>query len=220
MSSARISIRRHSVAGLVALAMVCLAARPAQAAPIGIAYNMTLTLLAGVDTLGLNGANVSFQAFFDDSVPYGDVASFPVALATSDSLTISGASVAGSNGTFSSNNGIRFFPTFAGQFFGLSGFANYTIGAVPLMIGHLATEVSGVIPGDLIEAADFGTTAASVGVSPGCVFCASTDTSLQLVSDSRYGVTSFSTSPVPEPATLTLLGIGLVAAARARRKQT
>lgn len=213
-------IRRHLAAALVALAVLCLSAKPAQATPIGIRYDMTLTLLAGVDTLGLNGATASFTAMFDDSVPYGNVSGLARSFTTSDLLTISGASVASSNGSFTASNTVRFFPTFDGQFFAVGGFITYTFGAVPLMIGHLATPVSGVNPGDFMQVSDFGTTVATTLINPGCVFCASTDTGLNIVTDSRYGVSSFSATVVPEPATVTMVGFGLVGLARLRRRRT
>lgn len=69
----------------------------------------------GGDALGLDGAVVSMHLTFDSSTPYTNRFGFPAIVATSGTLTVSGASVAANNGNFAMP-GVAFYPTFAGTF--------------------------------------------------------------------------------------------------------
>jgi hypothetical protein len=120
---------------------------------------------------------------------------------------------------FSSLTGVRFFPTFNGQFFSSTGsFVTYDVGGVPLllMLGSLVSPVAGVVGGQQIDVSHFGTSAGSTAVNPGCNLCVSTDSGLGVVTDSRYGATNF-TQRVPEPSTLLLLGAGMAVAGVRKR---
>ena len=87
-----------------------------------------LDLTTGPDPLGLDKATLTLNAGFDTIDTYVDLFGFPAIVADSDSLVISGASVAGTNGTYSETAGLAFFPTFDGQWFDSAGvLADYAV---------------------------------------------------------------------------------------------
>ncbi len=162
----------------------------------------------GADTLGLDGASFEFKAFFTDTDTYIERFGLPSILSTGDSLTISGASVVGTDGTYNEIAGIVFYPTFPGQFFGgpTEGvFAEWSVGGDILRLIYLVNPVGGVSIGDTIDIADFSVNESSVS-----------NVFLLLSTSAEYQITNFATtvvtsnSAVPEPTSLSLLGIGAI----------
>ncbi len=140
---------------------------------------------------------------------YIDRFGLPSILSNADSLTISGASNPGSNGTFSEAVGAVFYPTFGGQYFGGADEGSWMSwmidGQTFANSSHLAVETSGVNIGDLIDPSHFGLTAVS-----GASFQNSSDGSTYLVSAFVGQVV------VPAPGALALLGMAGLARRRRR----
>ena len=114
----------------------------------------------GGDEIGLNGASFSFVVEFGIDDTYGDLFGSPAVAADSNLITIEGASVASTNGSFSETFGLNFFPTSEGQFFGGAdggSSAVFDINGTDLSIFQLVNSVVGVSVGDLIDASHFGT---------------------------------------------------------------
>lgn len=178
-----------------------------------VTFNANLT--SGSDTPGLNGSTITFVTSYDQNGLYVNKLSFPAINALQNSLTIAGASVAGTNGVYSSTNGIALFPTFVGQYFNNSGsIVRFLVSGGEFRFNNLIQNVPGVTIGSTISPSDFG----SVGVSYNL---------LSFSDGSQYEVSGLSvivttSSAVPEPSSVALGGMGVacVAAARWRRRRS
>jgi hypothetical protein len=183
-------------------------------------YTVDVQSVVGLDPLGLSESTWNFMFDFSDTATYIDRFGFPAVDALSDSLTISGASVATSNGVYTEPVGIGFYPTFSsGQFHRggpSNGNARYTIGSDTLTLIALVDPTIGANIGDTISVADFGTTLTS-----GIDYHATVRDSITfqdtdyLFSNLRSSITQ---TTVPVPAAIYLLGAGFVGIAGLRRK--
>jgi hypothetical protein len=182
----------------------------ALASPITATYSMTLTLLDGTDTLGLVGANLTLTATFDFPQNYVEEFAIPAVFSTSNALTISGASVGATNGTYTEPDGIHFFPTYPGQIWsGIGLVPTYQVNGQEFTLEPFSDTVA-VNIGDPFNASHFlSLDSASYWVS---------NTAIYGLENLDLNVTG-GTSSVPEPATLTLLGLSALGTfARARRR--
>ena len=104
----------RSSAFAIALILGALAIQPAEAKFI-YTYDAQLATDSGPDTSGLGGATAIVT--FDVNTPavYVDRSSFAAIPASNGQVVISGATVAGNNGTYSLG-ALAFYPTFAGFF--------------------------------------------------------------------------------------------------------
>ena len=165
----------------------------------------------GVDNIGLDGATFTFDVYFDSNGTYVDLFGLPAIASTSNLLTIAGASINSTNGSFSETFGVNFFPTFPGQFFGGpdgGGDAEFN-GTEIVLTGNLSDDVTGVGIGDQIDIAHFGTVLDDT--FPGPIFSSTTG---------EFNVVNFSVSAsiVPEPTSLfVLVSSGLMAISRRNR---
>lgn len=195
-------------------------------ADLVLRVSFQLTSVSGVDTLGLNNANVTFDARFFNGTVYTEVFGIPAAETTSHSLTITGASNPASNGTFSDPDGFLYAPSagFEGLF--IDNAANYLFYRTPTIDSGLSFKfglalTSPPIPpsvGSYVNPTDFATTAhpsptssleAVTGdfVAPSAVY-----NILGPITTSYVG----STNPVPEPGGL-LVATALVVFGLTRR---
>ncbi|MFK8028960.1 MAG: hypothetical protein AB8G18_01860 [Gammaproteobacteria bacterium] len=143
-------------AGLI-VTILFMSSGPAFAGTIVYDFVTTLELVSGPDTNGLNGATVSITASFDDSSVYVDLFGLPAIDSISHSITISGATVAASNGVFVDPDGLTYFPTFSNSF-ETNGGAFLAVG--PLNLVAMETGPGAVVPllGDTISLDHFNTT--------------------------------------------------------------
>jgi hypothetical protein len=175
----------------------------------------------GPDVLGLHGATLNVSATFSGS--YIDRFGFPEADSTSDSLTITGASVGGTNGVYSEGVsgdgfGLGFYPTFNGQLQHggpNNGFAIWNIGGIELLLFKLLNEVGGVNVGDPVQVAHFGT---EVDVGPSLFhFVGLEDNTTYAIFNLAVNVTDTAAAPVPAPLALIALGLLCLALTGRRR---
>jgi hypothetical protein len=139
--------------------LIGLSAR-ANAGLIGYDYKTTLALTSGSDTLGLNGATIEVKVDVSSTAVYATRFGFPEVPMNNDAtVTVTGASVAANNGTFSLPQ-LSFYPTFAGLFtepggagavetFPVGGSLTLQINTVPTAHGSLAHV------GDTVNILDF-----------------------------------------------------------------
>jgi len=202
-------------ASLLVVAFLVATTPQVQASIITYTATGNLSLTSGPDTLGLGGASFTFQASFNDTDTYVSRFGFPTMLSFDDSLTISGASVGSTNGTYNEDFGLIFYPTYDGQFYGGPTGGNSARWTVPgglLELGNLSEPVGGVAVGDAVDVSHFGATEFSGGAAFR-VFATSTE----------YAVDNFSASAsvvtVPEPSSLAILGLGGVGLALATTRR-
>ena len=204
-------MRVMSACSLVGLLLLVLTGGPSWGDPIVFEAEMELDLLRGPDALGLDGAVVKYSVEFDTSQTYIELYGRPAVDSISDSLAISGASVTGTDGTYSEPDGIGFLPTYAsGQHAGggvANGWARYAVNGRTLVLVGLTTPVSGVSVGDNVDVSHFSTTLLP-GPFPKFNVVATSF-------EAEYGVVNFTasvsgTQPVPEPGTLALVSLGAI----------
>jgi hypothetical protein len=185
----------------------------ALASPITATYSMTLGLASGTDDLGLDGAHLTLSATFDFPQNYVDEFSYPAVPSTSNSLTISNASVSATNGGYTEPNGIHFFPTFDGQIWnGLGTIATYQVNGQQLYLAPSSDTVN-VNIGDPFSASHFVSTF-NLDAPWG------SGTAQYSITAFDVTVTGGDLTAVPAPATLPLLAAGAVVAFIRKRRQT
>ncbi len=172
----------------------------------------------GADTLGLDGATLVFRAAFDTSDTYIDRFNQPFVESIANSLTITGASVASTNGVRSAAHGVGLYPINGGQYYPFNGLdTTWDVEGSTLSLLSLTNAVPGISVGDNVALSHFSTTQRirPAQFDYGLFFVGS------LVTSARYDATSFSASvtPIPEPGTLTLLSLGAVVAIWLRRRR-
>lgn len=173
-----------------------------------------ISLVSGLDTEGLAGADFVFEAEFeDDAVAFSfpTISGFPVFEALSATLSIDNALNSASDGVFG-NTGLVYYRAGQGDFgspigsvlLGNVGFngTNLSLRTTVSVNGTAAGTVLNGTPtlvGDTISASSFGT----ANPSPILFF---------VIGDSEYGVSNFTTSvsTVPEPTGVAVLSIVLI----------
>ena len=185
-----------------------------------------LSLVSGGDGLGLDGATANLLAQFAEGTTYSGTDPFPLAVADSHSIVISGATVASSNGTTSDPNGLTFQPsTSSGDFFDtLDNLLLVDVGTGELEFG-LLLDAPAVLPsvGDFMSASDFAGPDLAFSL-----FFASDGSEYEIAGGTYVPTITGSTVPdaaaVPEPSTFAFLGLGATgmcfAAFRRKRKRS
>ncbi len=186
----------------------------AHATTITVEMNFTLThdTTFGPDAAGLDGALINFIAIFDGDDTYIDRFGQPAVAATSHLFTVSGASVAATNGTYQEANGISFFPNngnFDG-FFNGNGRGIFLPGIQTSSSGLSGGSFDDRAVGDSINASDFLGTFPSFRTNWRNVDAGYNS------SDITISATSDDVAPVPLPAGLPLLlgALGVFGVAR------
>ena len=216
---------------LLVLGALVVSGTPANADIIQFKAEVVLTHRTGADpdnrwinggeSLGLDGATLVFRASFSTTDTYISGFGFPTVNSISESLTITGASVASTNGVRSSATGVSLWPDGGGQYYAPSGGSvEWDINGSNLTLWSLTNAVLGMSVGDNVELSHFSTTQRIRDYE--------FDWGLFTVGNgspygdlARYDAESFSATAtqVPEPGTLTLLGLGAVAAVWCRRRR-
>jgi hypothetical protein len=186
----------------------CIGVMPTQssAAQLVMTATFDLTLESGPDVLGLNGASLSLAGTWDSVQTYIDRFGLPEADSLSDSLLITGASLASTNGTYIEPAGLGFYPTFEGQLFAggpADGHMVHNINGTSFEIRNLLAEQSGINIGDTIDPSHFSTTLQTA--FPVFSFSIAADGSTY----SRLNL-QVTASIVPEPSSLILAAFGLI----------
>lgn len=164
-------------------------------------YTTTLSLQAGPDILGLDGALLSITVDVDSGAVYIDRFGYPSVIMNNDAtLTISGSSIPSNNGTFAFPQ-LAFYPSFAGLFTDPAG-ADPVVslpvgGSLTFALNSNATLTgSSALVGNTIDILDFGP---------------ATSRDSEFGGDSaQYGETNTNitvsmTSATPEPGSLALV---------------
>ena len=196
------------------LMFVCLGASWARADFIDYQISGDIVLDVGSDTLGLDGASFTLTASFDSDAVYQDFFGFPAVASISDSLVITGASNASTNGTYSEDFGLVFYPTFNGTLFGgASGgeFAGWTINGELVNSGFFAEPTAVVQVGDTISPDDFSLIESTTTGTP--------DFSV-FSTGASYNIANFeaSVSTIPEPGFVGLIVTFATAGCYRRRR--
>ncbi len=141
---------------VTALCINCIGMATAKAAVITVDVGFDLSLSSGNDAAGLDGASVLFTASFADGTTFVDpICCPPMAIAASHSFTISGASVAASNGVFSDPGGAAFSPNngLNEGFFTQSGSVLSLAGLASVIQFGVNNQIPDVLAGDLLTVA-------------------------------------------------------------------
>ena len=212
------SLIRLSRALVVFLFLAVSLGLPATSWAVLLTYEADLALDFGSDPSGLAGSHVVVELTFDSDQQYVDLSGVGVeADAVSASLTVTNASEAASNGTFSTivDGGIWLVedefggpPTF---FMGRAGNAGNQGMIFDLPLGDIVFSLFGPnapdpipSPGDLIQPADFPATGTGSFANRSSLFGGTDPIGVFRGSNEQL-------SAIPEPASLVLLGLGCLA---------
>ncbi|MBX3315368.1 MAG: hypothetical protein KF902_00740 [Phycisphaeraceae bacterium] len=201
----------------IAIALASLAsAAPALAGTIDYTLTGRISVIAGIDTDGLNGAQFTYRATFDDNSLYVNRFGLAAAVAISGStfIEITGSSIAANNGISATGVDMAFYPTFAGNFMDPSGLRlQFTLGngSQFSMIGNTtpapgsasATIGSDVKRNDFVPAAYFGSNGGRALTNE--------------TTGTRYTFLDVSITAIPAPGTVAPLALVTLLASRRRR---
>lgn len=184
-----------------------------------IDYTVTgrISVVAGFDTDGLDGATFTYAAQFDDNGVYverfGTAAA--VAIAGSATVTISGSSVSSNNTTLVLPVAMAFYPTFAGSFMDPVGLRLEFVAGN----GSVLSWVGNTTPAPGSNSAVVGSDVKQNDFVPATYFGIDGRRALtNVATETRYTFEDVTITAIPAPGGLAMLGAAALLGAGRRRR--